>query len=548
MTGELGDAGDAVRRADPYKRLNARDRGGRGAPGRELLADPPTPSTDDRRAMARWGEWASDMSLIRQATISTLLLGVYATVSQLIGLLEVIVLARLLDPIHFGTFAFALFFFEMVQRVRQFGVGYPIIEQDRVSEKDVGTLLGLQVLLNAATLAICLVMSPMLRVRYGGLVTLVFVAIAGCAIFDSLGLGAMPLALLERDMRYREIVIVMLSAKVSGMVVAILTAWAGWGVWALVGEHGMVAVVSLAGYWVCTRTRIPLSWNGPWRQFDWDRAWRFLRSQGMYLWLVGLSWWIINSFGDYLVGSLVGLVTLGYYTRAFRLSIAHLAFLGPLTRVMFPVVSRIRNDPERLRGAYEFSMRVIVRLSILWGLILFVAAEETVLVLLGPKWSPVAGLVRAFVLFQAARPLLDAFGSMLLALNRLRGYAWVSCGAAALVLVGGPMATLADGASGAALAVGVGTLLGAWGLHGMLGPELRRLALPLGSTPVAAAGAALGIHLLAASVWPTSTLAASAVAGRIVLPVTIYCGWLFFTEGSTLLRNLASIRRVILEG
>lgn len=488
------------------------------------------------------------MSLARRAVVGTGVLVGSTLASQAIGLAEVVVLARLLDPAAFGTYALARFFFDILQRFRQLWIGYFLIRGEQVTERRLATLLGVQAAISGLVVLLAGLGMPLVRSLHGTLLAMVFLSIAAAAVFDDLGLGSIPLALLERDLRYREIVTVALSGRALGMGAAIACAWGGLGVWALVVEQAVIGLATFSGYSACVGPRMSSAWRGFRRLFDATDARHLLRTEGSYLWVLGVGWWLTNSLGDYLVGSTVGLVALGFYTRAYSLSSLQVGLLGSLSRVMFPVYSRLREHADQVAAAYRVTMGLIIRASTLAAIILFVAAEPLVAAVLGPGWEPVVPLVRALLGFQIARPVMEALGSLLMALGLLRGYALVSAGAAGVMLVVGWVATLHFGAAGTAVVLGLATAGAAWALHRQLPAEVRRAALETFMPPLLIGGAAIAVSVGLAWIWPDGGSAWPGQLARMVIPIGGYCVILAATERRSLAQAIGFVRERLARG
>jgi O-antigen/teichoic acid export membrane protein len=96
------------------------------------------------------------------------------------------------------------------------------------------------------------------------------------------------------------------------------------------------------------------------------------------------------SQGDnFVVGRVLGIEALGYYGRAFKLMMIPVTYFASIvTKVLFPVMSRLQGDPARLRSTYLTGAAVLGLVSAPLGALMVVTAPEIVLVLLGPKWIP----------------------------------------------------------------------------------------------------------------------------------------------------------------
>jgi PST family polysaccharide transporter len=94
--------------------------------------------------------------------------------------------------------------------------------------------------------------------------------------------------------------------------------------------------------------------------------------------------------GDYLVvGRVLGVAPLGFYTRAFKLmQLPVTYFAAVIAKVLFPIMARVQGEPDRLRLAYLTGSAVIAIVTAPLGALMIVTAPEIVDVVLGPRWTP----------------------------------------------------------------------------------------------------------------------------------------------------------------
>jgi O-antigen/teichoic acid export membrane protein len=123
---------------------------------------------------------------------------------------------------------------------------------------------------------------------------------------------------------------------------------------------------------------------------------------------------------DYIiVGRLLGPAALGFYTLAYQTMITPLTKVNPIiTRVAYPVFSKIQNDDAKMRAGF---CKVITYIStmtfpMLAGM-LVVAPEFTKLVY-GANWEPSIVVLQIFCLVGVVKSLGNPVGSVLLAKGR----------------------------------------------------------------------------------------------------------------------------------
>lgn len=322
---------------------------------------------------------ADDTGLREQAAGGTLW-----TLSQTIGsrlatTLVFIVLARLLEPASFGLMALAAAIVSVMTLLVEQGFGGALIQRSTLERGHenaafltslaLGALLGAACLLGAGWLADAFdqpELAPVLRV-------LAFVPAVTA-------LGSVPLALLSRQLRFRQMAIRTWTATAVSGVAAVTAAVAGLGVWALVIQLLTQVVVSSALLWILAR---------------WRPGVRTSRAQLGHLLkfsssLLGMN--LLNVCNrrsdDFLIGAVLGPVALGLYAVAYRVL---LVMTDTLTRtishVAYPLFCLVQDDRERLLRGYYSASQVSAAIAFPAFLMMAVTAPQVVPTLFGSQWD-----------------------------------------------------------------------------------------------------------------------------------------------------------------
>jgi lipopolysaccharide exporter len=161
-------------------------------------------------------------------------------------------------------------------------------------------------------------------------------------------------------------------------------------------------------------------------------------------------------FDNFLVGTFVDIVVLGYYVHAYKVAqwptglVTHV-----VARASLPTYAKLQDDPVRLGKAFEMSLWLILTVAVPIALALFVSAPDFLRLLYGDKWLPSTPFLRFLVVYSVLRPLLDDTGALFTAIGRPQRITVVLVvGAVTLILVATPL-TLLFGALGTAVGVGV---------------------------------------------------------------------------------------------
>jgi lipopolysaccharide exporter len=436
----------------------------------------------------------------RLAVRGTVWLMLFSYLGQFIAFGATIVLTRLLGPEVFGIFATGMFWVGLLSLRSKFGLSYAGL---RHADLD-GDLLGSYYPLDLALAGISLLLGigaafllPYLGFPYSPQVSYVIVIMMIVDVVPAL-VGPLSLAL-EKEMQFSRLTLIYVVSTLITYVLAIILALSGAGLWSLlVMNLTNVVLTSIGVYGVC-RWRLPHIFQLRWR-YRRPIARQLVR-QGVPIGLANMGMTnVVNQYDNFLIGTLVGPTTLGYYDRAYRLSQwPNILLTQVLARVGFITFARVQNDSPRLTHAMRLSMWVITTLGVPIALVLTFGASEIVEILYGPGWAASSFFLRFLAIYTLFSPFISLASSLAYASGNIRMTVWITAAQVATILSVATLLTLAFGAIGTVLGVGVTIATGF--VISML-YIFRRLPLSARAAfgaPVLAAGAASIVTLLVMS-------------------------------------------------
>lgn len=402
-----------------------------------------------------------------------------------------IVLRKLAGTEPFGMVAYAAFIVALFGRVVEWGINQALIHRQEETEKASAVALTLYLLGGAAVLSLLLVAGAVVPgVWPEGRWTPETMTVAyalGVILFAEL-IGAVPIALLERELAFRRLTILEIVAAVVSTGIAICMAAYGWGVWAIVAWRAASAVLRTAGAWALSPHRPGLSLSPA------EVRWFF--RFGLPLWTGSLLFFVATKLNDFLVGTFAGFTRLGLYSTAFDYALVPLAVCGVLTRVSLPTYAKAQSDPERLSDAFRLNSR-----AILFGTVFLMSGAALVAPeffgLIGKDWQGAAPLFRLLALYGIVRPLVDDCGGFLTAIGRTSAIRNVMIVEAVATVVLCPISVAFWGATGAALAADAVILLGLVLAYAVYVRRLIRISFwDVFSTPLIAGILSVGVAYL----------------------------------------------------
>ncbi|WP_167737508.1 oligosaccharide flippase family protein [Sphingomonas parva] len=369
------------------------------------------------------------MSIDRKTIYRSALLAVTMQWSvRAIGLISVVVLARLLQPSDFGVVAVALSAAAFVELFGWIGLRQALLRVAEPEREHYDTAWTIQLILFMALALAMVAIAPLAAAFYGN------PAISGILMAMSLRMVALAVSNIgivdfERDMTFGRDMTMRLAVRVAALVVSLVAAVVLRNYWALV--IGMVAnsVFWMIGTYVAH----------PYRpRFGLARRAEIL-GVSMWMFVSTFSEWVQSQIERLVLGRFAPTATIGLYSVSKDLSsIFTQEIATALNRVTFVTVARgdadsgSKSDVATVIGAYA---TIVAPLAA--GLV--ATAPDTIAVLLGEKWLPAAPLMRIIAIYTGLQALFLMVGSVLQASGQAPRAAKLNIAGALLsaLLIGG---------------------------------------------------------------------------------------------------------------
>lgn len=296
------------------------------------------------------------------------------------SLIVFIALARLLEPKAFGLVALASVFVVFSQTFLDQGFSRAIVQRAELEREHLDTAFWIGMLSGGLLTVGCIAASKLVADLFHEPKLAPIVAWLSLSFLLS-ALSNTQVAILRRKLAFKSLAARSLVATVVGGIAGLTMAFLGFGVWSLVAQNlvnGLVGAVVL------------------WQVSDWRPGLNFSKRHFKELFAFGINMVgarIANIFSrrsdDLLIGYFLGPIALGYYVIAYRLVRMTTKLLtGVAQSAVFPIFSRLQNEPERMRRAFYTATQLtsVVSFPALLGVAVLV--PELVPALYGPKWGP----------------------------------------------------------------------------------------------------------------------------------------------------------------
>ncbi len=295
------------------------------------------------------------------------------------GFVVGVILARLLDPSDYGLLAMIVVFNAIAMAFLDSGFGNALIRKPNLTEDDNTTAFFFNVIAGVVLFGIIWLIAPLVAKFYDKPILSSLLRAEGTIIIVT-SFKIVQHTQLSRALNFKAKMIVRVVSSVLGGIIAIVAAYRGMGVWALVIMHISAATFSLFLLWIVS----------PWRPHGkWSKAsFHYLWGYGSKLLASNLLNTIYGNIYPIVIGKFYSAADLGQYTRAKQY--AHMpggTLTSVLQQVTFPVLSQIQEDTERLADSYRRMLRftVFIVFPIMIGMAAL--AYPLVVALVTEKWA-----------------------------------------------------------------------------------------------------------------------------------------------------------------
>ena len=337
-------------------------------------------------------------------------------------------LARLLNPVAFGLVAIAGVYIALIQLLVTQGFGMAIIQRSEVDREHLDSAFWIAM---ATAFLFC-----SLSVLLGGHIARFFGEPSVAPVIGWLSisfffyaLSSVPTAILTRELDFRALAIRSLLATTVAGAIGLAMAFFGCGVWSLVGQQLVNAILG----WICL-----------WSAVSWrprlEISLRHLRD--LYRFSLSITgndvlWFFSQKSDQTFVGYGFGSLGLGPYSLASRLTtLIHDGIIGPLQSVAFPVFSKLQLEPPSLeRALYRFcEMSSFVSFPVFAGIM--VVAPNLIPWLFGAKWASAVPILQILAAYGAIRAAFGFVHPLMLSQGRAGLYLLTNVILSCLTFVG----------------------------------------------------------------------------------------------------------------
>ncbi len=290
------------------------------------------------------------------------------------------VLARILEPSHYGTIALLMVFIALAQVFVTSGISSALIQKKDADELDYSSMFWFNLVVSVLLYALLFFTAPLIGNYYHQEELSLVLRVLALSVPLS-AYNCIQQAWVSSRLVFKKSFISNSGAGILSGVIGIIMAYMGFGLWSLVAQR----ILHVAFNTILLK--IVVEWY-PRKMFSWDRLFPML-SFGWKMMVTSFMFTFYSQLRSLIIGKRYSAADLGYYDRGF--SFPHIIagnIDSTITRVLFPALAQSQDEgvilAEKSRRAAKTSAFIMTPL--LWGLA--VMAQPVVQLLIGEKWLP----------------------------------------------------------------------------------------------------------------------------------------------------------------
>jgi O-antigen/teichoic acid export membrane protein len=304
--------------------------------------------------------------------------GVESILNILAALITTLVVGRIIGPEEFGIGSIAFLIGSFAEACVIMPLYEPLIQRRQLHRTLVDAAFTTMMATGAGVFLIIAGTAPLIAMLYDQprLTNLLIVQGTTCLLAGARGV---PEATMLRKLRFSQIALRTIIAKIASVVISVTAALLGMGAWSIILGN-VVFSVGAAAMIVLMTKRLPRPTTSLGEVAS-------LLSFGMFSLLDNLLWTAILRIFSFFVSYFQGVQALGELSIAFRINDAGWGLVLSIAgRLAFPMLSRIADDRQRLERSFLQGTRIVCVFVSPVFLGLAITSREIIDVVLGPAW------------------------------------------------------------------------------------------------------------------------------------------------------------------
>lgn len=300
--------------------------------------------------------------------------------TMIIKFISGIILARLLMPEDYGAIGMLLIFMSLAEVFIDAGFGSALIQKKNPTQTDYSTVFYFNIVMSVILYGVLYLSAPAIATFYRMPILCKVLRVQGIILFIY-AFNVIQSNQIRKNLNFKKLSKITIISSVISLIVTVILAYIGFGVWALVAQNFLSALIPCIFFW------LTMKWRPTW-EFSWA-SFKELFGFGSFMFLTHL----FTTFSQRITGLLVGRwfnpTTMGYYSKASSFSkFATLSVAGVMIQTTYPLYASVQEDRERMINIVKRITSTLAYITVPMLSILILIAEPLIILLYSDRWLP----------------------------------------------------------------------------------------------------------------------------------------------------------------
>ena len=199
--------------------------------------------------------------------------------TMLISFISGIILARLLMPEDYGAIGMLLIFMSLAEVFIDAGFGSALIQKKNPTQADYSTVFYFNIVMSVILYAVLYFCAPVIADFYRMPILCKVLRVQGLILFIY-AFNIIQRNQIRKNLEFKKLSKITITTSIISLIVTVILAYLGFGLWSLVAQNFVVALVPCIFFW------LTMNWRPTW-EYSWA-SFRELFGFGFYMFLTHL--------------------------------------------------------------------------------------------------------------------------------------------------------------------------------------------------------------------------------------------------------------------
>ena len=272
-----------------------------------------------------------------------------------------------------------------------------LIRTKNADDSDFSTVFYMNMAMSLLVYAIMFYTAPYIASFYGQVILIDIIRIY-CLVFIISAFSAIQLAILNKEMRFKKIVLLNVPSIIVGVCVGLFLGYNDYGVWSIVTMYMTTQIILSALLWITATWKPSLNFSKEKLKYHFDFGYKLTLSNLLEV--------VFKNSYNVIIGKYFPVQTLGHFERARRFNEYPSSIITQiLGKVTYPMLAELQDDTPKLAVIYRILLQITFFIMAPLMLGLAAIAQPLFDMVLGPEWAPAVPYFQILTLAYVVHPI-----------------------------------------------------------------------------------------------------------------------------------------------